>query len=261
MSETSTPNAAAAARALLAVRRGGPRLRALPAPLAPKTLAEAYAIQYALLRELNSSIAGWKASLFDAENGICAPLPANAVRDAPAYLVPARLPTQQNTRFGIEAEVAFRLGNDLPPLRAGARYDRETVSAALVSAHAVIEVVVSRYVDADVVTQLERVADNFMNELLIVGPSCTSWRSLALAQLPLELRIDGKPVFQARGGHPLNDPLRPVVWLANHLSEFGQGLRAGEIVTTGSWNGVHHVTLEQSVSAWFDGLGTSIVRF
>ena len=261
MSETSTPNAAGAARALVAVRRGAARLRALPAELAPKTLAEAYAIQYAMLRELNSSIAGWKASLFDAENGICAPLPANAVRDAPAYLVPARLPTLQNTRFGIEPEIAFRLGADLPPLGAGARYEREAVSAALVSAHAVIEVVVSRYMDFQSVTQLERVADSFMNELLIVGPACTSWRSLKLAELPLEVRVDGKTVYQARGGHPLNDPLLPVVWLANHLSQFGQGLRAGEIVTTGSWNDVRYVTLEQSVSAWFDGLGSSIVRF
>jgi 2-keto-4-pentenoate hydratase len=261
MIETSTPNAAAAARALLAVRRGAPRLRAQPAPLAPQTLAEAYAVQYALLRELNSSIAGWKASLFDAENGICAPLPANAVRDAPAYLVPAHMPTQNNSQFGIEAEVAFRLGSDLPPLGAGSRYDRESVSAALVSAHAVIEVLVSRFVDLEAVSQLERVADCFMNELLIVGPSVPDWRSLPLASLPLELRVDGKPVHQARGGHPLNDPLLPVVWLANHLSQFGQGLRAGEIVTTGSWNGVRHVSFGQSVSAWFDGLGTSIVSF
>ena len=261
MIETSTPNAAAAARALLAVRRGAPRLRALPAPLAPQTLADAYAVQYALLRELNSSIAGWKATLFDAENGICAPLPANAVRDAPAYLVPARMPTQNNSQFGIEPEVAFRLGSDLPPLRAGAHYDRDSVNAALVSAHAVFEVVVSRFLDPAAVSQLERVADSFMNELLIVGPSVPDWRSLPLATLPLEVRVDGKPMHQARGGHPLNDPLQPVVWLANHLSQFGQGLRAGEIVTTGSWNDVRQVTCGQSVTAWFDGLGSAIVSF
>ncbi len=261
MQETSTVNAAAAARLLLAVRRGGPRLRSLPAALAPRTLAEAYAIQYALLRELNTSIAGWKASLFDADNGICAPLPAAAVRDAPVYLVPGRMPTQGNTQFGIEAEIAFRLGNDLPPLGPGARYERDAVLDALASAHAVIEVVVSRYANNEAVSRLEQVADSFMNELLVVGPSCPAWRSLPLAKLPLEVRVDGKPVHQARGGHPLGDPLKPVVWLANHLSQFGQGLRAGEIVTTGSWNGVHTVGPEQSVTAWFDGLGSAIVRF
>ena len=40
-----------AARLLLAVRRGAPRLAALPAALAPQTLADAYAIQHALLAE------------------------------------------------------------------------------------------------------------------------------------------------------------------------------------------------------------------
>ena len=261
MQETSTPSAAEAARLLLAVRRGGPRLAALPAKLAPQTLAQAYAIQYALLRELNTSIAGWKASLFDAENGICAPLAASAVRDAPAYLVPKRMPTRNNSQFGIEPEIAFRLDKDLPPLAPGAQYERTAVLNALASAHAVIEIVVSRYLDNEAVSRLEQVADFFMNEMLIVGPSCPGWRSLQLAELPLEVRVDGKPVHQARGGHPLGDPLKPVVWLANHLSQFGQGLRAGEIVTTGSWNGVRTVTLEQSVTAWFDGLGSSIVRF
>ena len=261
MQETVAPSAAEAARLLLAVRRGGPRLAALPAALAPQTLAQAYAIQYALLRELNTSIAGWKASLFDAENGICAPLAASTVRDAPAYLSLERMPTRNNSQFGIEAEVAFRLGNDLPPLGTGVRYERDAVIDALASAHAVIEIVVSRYANNETVSRLEQVADSFMNEMLIVGPSCPDWRSLRLGELPLEVRVDGKPVHQARGGHPLGDPLKPVVWLANHLSQFGQGLRAGEIVTTGSWNGVRTVTLEQSVTAWFDGLGSAIVRF
>lgn len=261
MQETSTPNAAAAARLLLAVRRGGPRLGALPAELAPQTLAQAYAIQYALLRELNTSIAGWKATLFDAENGICAPLAATAVRDAPAYLVPERMPTRNNSQFGIEPEIAFRLGNDLPPLGPGAHYEREVVSDALASAHAVIEIVVSRYADNEAVSRLEQVADSFMNEMLIVGPSCPAWRSLPLAELPLEVRVDGRPVHQARGGHPLGDPLQPVVWLANHLSLFGQGLRAGEIVTTGSWNGARIVSPGQAVTAWFAGLGSAIVEF
>ena len=257
----NSPRAVEAAQLLLAVRRGGTRPAALPAALAPQSLADAYGIQHALLRELGTSIAGWKASLFDARNGICAPLGASLVLDAPAYLPPLRLPTQGNCRFGIEAEIAFRLGDDLPPLAADAAYDRATVSAALCSAHAVIEVVVSRYADPEAVTRLENVADMFMNELLVVGPSLPAWRELALAELPLAVRIDSRPVFQGRGGHPLGDPLLPVVWLANHLSQQGGGLRAGEIVTTGSCNGVHYIGPEQTASAWFDGLGSAMVTF
>ena len=256
------PSAATrAARLLLAVRRGAPRLPGLPGELAPQTLAAAYAIQHELLRELDTSIAGWKATLFNAHDGICAPLAASAVRDAPAYLAPSRLPTAENTRFGIEPEIAFRLGRDLPPLPPGTAYDRATVSAAVASAHAAIEVVVSRFADSNAVSQLENVADGFLNELLIVGPSCPAWRQLRLAELPLEVRVDGRRVYQGRGGHPLGDPLLPLVWLANHLGKFDRALRAGEIVTTGSCNGVRTVHLEQTASAYFSGLGSAIVRF
>jgi len=253
---------AAAAQLLVSVRRGTtPRLAAFPPALAPQTLADAYAIQHEVLRELGTSIAGWKATLFDATTGLCAPLAANSVLDAPAYLLPSRLPTRNNTQFGIEPEIAFRLGVDLAPLHDGAHYGREAVSAAIVSAHAVIEVMVSRFADFEAVTQLERIADGFMNELLIVGPSLPAWRALALADLPFEIRVDDKPVLQGRGGHPLGDPLLPVVWLANHLLEHGRLLRAGEIVTTGSCAGLRYVHAEQSVSAYFAGLGTAVVRF
>jgi 2-keto-4-pentenoate hydratase len=262
MSAAAPAPIAAAAQLLLAVRRGSaPRLAAFPPSLALHTLADAYAVQFEVLRELGTSIAGWKATLFDAASGVCAPLPAIALLDAPAYLLPSRLPTRNNTRFGIEAEIAFRLGEDLPALPGGARYEREAVSAAIVSAHAAIEVMVSRFVDFEAVTQLERSADQLMNELLILGPSLPAWRDLALADLALELRVDEKPVFQGRGGHPLRDPLLPVIWLANHLHEHGRCLRAGEIVTTGSCSGLRYVQAEQSVSAYFTGLGTAAVRF
>ena len=182
-----------AARLLLAVRRGAPRLAALPAALAPQTLAEAYAIQHALLDELGSDIAGWKASLSSVDEGICAPLAASTVLDAPAYAAMLRPRVIGFAPCATEAEVAFRLGHDLPPLAAGARYDRETVCAAVASAHAVIEVISSRYLDEATVPQFGRVADSYMNLLLVVGPSCPDWRKLQVETLPLEVRVDGIP--------------------------------------------------------------------
>lgn len=257
----ATANAVETARLLLAVRRGAPRLGSLPTALEPRTLAEAYAVQHALLRELDTDIAGWKASLSSAHEGICAPLPACAVLDAPAYPAALHPPLPGSGPWGIEAEVAFRLGYDLPPLAGGARYDREAVRAAVVSAHAVIEVIGSRYVDDDAVPHFARVADSYMNLLLVVGPSCPAWRELAIETLPLELRVDGLPVHQGRGGHPLGDPLLALVWIANHLGQFGRGLRGGELVTTGSCSGVRQVSAGQVASAWFDGLGTAVVSF
>jgi 2-keto-4-pentenoate hydratase len=261
MGERESSQATQAARLLLAVRRGAPRVAGLPAALAPQTLTAAYAIQLALLEEMASDIAGWKASVFEADEGACAPLPANAVVDAPAYAQVVRPPLLDPAPYGIEAEVAFRLGRDLPPLAQGARYDRAAVCAAVVSAHAVIEVIASRYADPQAVSKLELIADQLINSLLVVGPACPDWQSLPLSALPLEVRVEGHTVFQGRGGHPQGDPLIPLVWLANHLSIYGRGLRAGELVTTGSCCGVQRVGAEQTATAHFAGLGSAVVTF
>jgi 2-keto-4-pentenoate hydratase len=252
---------AQAAQLLVDVRRGAPRLPALPEALRPATLPEAYAIQREVLARLGTGIGGWKATLFDARNGICAPLAANALLASPARLSPAQAPTPGSLQFGIEPEIAFRIAHDLPPLSGGAQYSRDAVLAAVASAHAVIEIVVSRFLDSDAVSQLERVADNFMNEALVIGPPCTDWHELPLRELPIAVQVDGTIVYSGHGGHPLGDPLVPVVWIANHLAGLGTGLRAGEIVTTGSCNGMRKVAAGGAVRVEFAGLGAAEVRF
>jgi 2-keto-4-pentenoate hydratase len=249
-----------AAQLLVAVRRGAPRLAALPAALAPQTLSEAYAVQHEVLRRLSAKVGGWKVSLFDARNGICAPIAANTLLASPALLTTTGMPTCNTSRLGIESEVAFQMRCDLPP-RAGAAYGLDEVLAAVASAHPVVEIVVSRFVDADAVSQLERVADAFMNEALIIGPPCADWRALALAELPLQVAVDGVMAHSARGGHPLGDPLLPLVWLANHLAGLGAGLRRGDYVTTGSCDGIRYIQAGQRVRTQFTGLGTVEISF
>jgi hypothetical protein len=63
----------------------------LPAALAPQDLAGAYAIQLALLEQMESDIAGWKASLFEGDDGACARSRPTVV-DAPAYTQVLRPP-------------------------------------------------------------------------------------------------------------------------------------------------------------------------
>ena len=259
--------AAQAAQLLLAVRRGAPRLRALPAGIAPATLPEAYAIQQQTLRGLGAKAGGWKVTLVDARNGICAPIAANTLLSSPARFFSLSAPTADTSQFGIEPEIAFCMGADLPPRAArvsGAlaeAYSAAEVYAAVASAHAVIEIVVTRFVDADAVSQLERVADNLMNEALIIGPPCNDWQRLALHDLPLQVQVDGLSVHSGRGGHPLGNPLLPLVWIANHLAALGVGLKRGEYVTTGSCNDIRYATAGQQVRVWFAELGAAEIRF
>ena len=262
MPEAPENRVAQAAQLLLAVRRGAPRLSALPAGVAPTTLPDAYAIQQLVLRGLGAAVGAWKVTLFDARNGICAPIAANALLSSPARLASLSAPTANTSQFGIEPEIAFRMGADLPPRTPrvpGAlpdAYSAAEVYAAVASAHAVIEIVVTRFVDADAVSQLERVADNFMNEALITGPPCSDWQRLALHDLPLQVQVDGLTVHSGRGGHPLGNPLLPLVWIANHLATLGVGLKRGEYVTTGSCNGIRYATAGQQVRVSFAELDT-----
>ena len=266
MPEAPENRVAQAAQLLLAVRRGAPRLSALPAEVAPTTLPEAYAIQHQVLRGLGASVGAWKVTLFAARNGICAPIAANTLLSSPARLSSLSAPTANTPRYGIEPEIAFRMGADLPPCAArlpGAlefSYSADEVYAAVASAHAVIEIVVTRFVDADAVSQLERVADSLMNEALIVGPRCDDWQRLALHDLPLQVQVDEVTVHSGHGGHPLANPLLPLVWIANHLAALGVGLKRGEYVTTGSCNDIRYATGGQQVCVSFAELGTAEIR-
>ena len=126
-----------AAELLLAVRRGAPRLAALPTELVPQTLAEAYAIQHQLLGLLGSRVGGWKATLFDARNGICAPLAADALLSSPAQASSNLAATRNTSRFGVEPEIAFLMGADLPARVSTVPYSIEDAHFVIAARHGI----------------------------------------------------------------------------------------------------------------------------
>jgi 2-keto-4-pentenoate hydratase len=142
----------------------------------------------------------------------------------------------------------------------GGQYSRLAVLEAIGSAHSAIEICVSRLRDFEAAPWLHRLADSIMNEGLVIGGSVTRWANLDLKQLPLAVQVNGQVVHQGVGGHPLNDPLLPMVWMANHLSARGIGLNAGDVVTTGSCAGIHYATPGQKVRVEFSGLGTATLQ-
>jgi 2-keto-4-pentenoate hydratase len=256
-----TERIAQAAAALLEARRSGVRLASLPAPLVPQSEAEAYAMQRAQFSALGLEVGAWKSTMLDASTGTFAAIGTRSLLRSPAQLPAASAPSAGSSAFGIEPEIAFRMARTVSTLPAEPDKRRAAVIDAIGSAHAAIEIVVSRFVDSDAVTPLERLADHILNEALVVGAPCNDWRQLAIRQLPLQVAVDGISVYSGRGGHPLNDPLLPVVWLAGALIERGVGLEAGEIVTTGSCNGLRIVAAGQSVSVDFGPLGSAQVQF
>ncbi|MDO8278172.1 MAG: hypothetical protein Q7T63_08605 [Burkholderiaceae bacterium] len=220
-------------------------LPGLAAELSPSSADSAHAIQDATVAALGSGVGGWKANLV---NGAVtrAPLLAASVRASPA-----RLPVTGEAPHGVEAEIAFRFDRDLPAREAA--YSREEIIAA-VTAVVVIEVLDTRFMPQAKVTPLDKMADLMSNYALVVGSTPADWRAHDLSKLAVELLVDGEVLTHRVGSHPAVDPLLPAIGLVNVLRSAG-GVKAGQIITTGSCTGLHHAQAGQTVIARFESFG------
>jgi 2-keto-4-pentenoate hydratase len=215
----------------------------LPESCRPATLAEAYAIQDEVTRVLGP-IGGWKVGMGspDAEPS-CAPVYRDAILAAGALLDPTRY-----HGLALEVEFAFRLRRDLPPCAGGYTYDEV---AAAVDFMPLIEVIGSRYRDRTDLSAAEQLADANGNGALILGAPVADWRDLDFRTERVELAIDGKIVQSACGTHPAGDPVRLVLWQAEHAASRVGGLKAGDIVTTGSLQGATPIAAgSRAVGNW-----------
>jgi len=220
---------------LAAAWEGGSPLGPLPTHLVPPTAEGAYAAQAALVARLVprfGSIVGWKvgAPSHTAEPA-ASPLLADLVQPSPARFGGPRLRLR-----GIEAEVAFRFGLALPPR--AEPYGEAEVGAAIASIHPAIELVETRFESWEGPPGLAKLADIGSNGGFCFGAGSSEWRSRDLARPRVTLEIDGKRVAERVGGNTAGHPLRTLVWLANHTGRLGHGLKAGDIVTTGSHTGL-----------------------
>ncbi len=241
-----------AASLFVAARRGGRLLDALPASAKPNNAADAHAIQEATAAALGDAVGGWKVS---------APIDGQLVRgailrslmfDSPACVPAARVPM-----LGVEAEIAFRFDRDMKPAMRDYTYAEV---AAAVTAFPAIEVVATRFSDYQGAPLLDRAADFVSNGAFVLGPARPDWRGHDLAKLEAVLTIGGKEIVRKTGGHVAVDPLLPAVALVNDLRT-GAGVKAGQVMTTGTYTGLNFAQPGQTVVAAFTGFGAAEVQF
>lgn len=241
-----------AASALLDARRRGAQVP--PPGEAPASAADVYAIQDKVAAHF-SPVEGWKVGAkTPTDTPTCAPLLAGHVVDGPAEFRAGSM-----HMLGVEAEVAFRFGRDLPA--SATAPDAAAVLDAIASAHVVVEVVDTRWAIFKDLDPLWPLADNGMNKALVVGPAFDGWRDLDYDRQPVTLTVDGATLIDRTGGNSGGSPLRLLTWLAGHVVTARGGLRAGQIVTTGSWIGLRFVEPGAEVVARFPGLGETRVSF
>ncbi len=153
------------------------------------------------------------------------------------------------------------LKRDLP--QRDTPYSEADVRAAIGETRLVLELLGTRYADPAAVGWLEMMADCMQNQGLCVGPLVPGGLDAPLAAFPVTVRGQTRALSTHDGRHGDGHPLRPLVWLANFLAERGEGLRAGQIVTTGSYAGAIEVPLEETLTVTFGDLGaisTKLVR-
>ncbi len=245
-----------AAELLLQARRERAPLPDMPVDLRPRTIEQAYVLQD-LVAEALAPLGGWKVGAPSPEAApLCAPMPLWG-----GYLASgARLGGTYSRLRGVEAEIAFLLGEDLP-VRA-APYTREEVVRAIASAHPAIEILESAFTDPDAADRLSMIGDLQINGGFAYGPAAADWRAIDLAAETVEVVVDGALRCRAGMGNPAGpDLLRLVTWLANEGAARTGGLQRGAWITTGSWMGKAWASAGSSVLVTFAHFGAVAVSF
>jgi 2-keto-4-pentenoate hydratase len=237
---------------LLTARRTLTPIADLPANLQPADLDEVYFLQDQLAAAY-APIGGWKigAPTPDA-TPLFAPMPA-------AWIAPSNSLLTTGRYRGLEAEIAFLVGQDLPPRTTP--YTRDEVLAAIASCHPAIEVLESAFTDPTTVPRLASLADLQLHGGFIYGPAVPHWHSIHWSTEHVTLAVDGVLRVERTGSNTSGDLLRLLPWLANQGAARTGGLRAGQWITTGSWTGNTLATACSTIEVLFSTAGRVDLRF
>ncbi|AUH50019.1 2-oxopent-4-enoate hydratase [Chromobacterium sp. ATCC 53434] len=155
-----------------------------------------------------------------------------------------------------EGEIAFILKHEL----SGPGVMAADVLRATECVMPCIELVDSRIEDWKI-TIVDTVADNASSGAFVLGDQAISPSRMDLYTVGMTLERNGEIVATGAGAAALGHPANAVAWLANALGRHGQGLRAGELVLSGSLATMIAVSAGDNLLLRLGGIGTASVRF
>ncbi|HWD59775.1 MAG TPA: fumarylacetoacetate hydrolase family protein [Stellaceae bacterium] len=149
---------------------------------------------------------------------------------------------------GFENELCIVMGSDLAPGATPA-----DVAAAVARVHPAFEIIETR---GDLTRQLAlALADNAQQKAFVLGPPVERAALPALDKVTVGVRINGDQVATADGTAVLGHPYNSVVWLAAKLAQFGERLRAGDHIMSGSFTRQFPLSAGDRIEARFAGIG------
>src|SRR5258705_2056247 len=217
---------AEAAALLASARREGRPLNALPQAAQPSNFAEAAAIQDATVRLLSETVPAYKVSGTTPDAAMWAPILGSRYMRNPGRFAASMVPL-----LGIEAEIAYRLKDDITAADRAmtmAEFDRRTMIVPT------IEVVDTRFASYDDTPILQRAADFMSNGGLAYGEPSADAGKQDLNIPPLKLHAGGALIADTVGGHAAKDPRLPGVGFIQAPGR-PELLPQGTLITTGSY--------------------------
>jgi 2-keto-4-pentenoate hydratase len=221
------------ADALASARAEARTLDAAPWLNSVASVADGYAVQTLLAQRPGHEVRGWKVTALVAEQQrlFSSDRPVAGALLAPfVHAAPAKLSLKSYVTPLLECEVAFLLGADLP-----ARvqpYTRADIEAAVEAVVPAMEIADCRWPAK--APDLLKLADSMGNGAFIAGAPLRDWRKLDLTGLAVTLSLDGSVVDKGSSARILGNPLLAVIALANAQPLPADGLKCGQIVTTGT---------------------------
>ncbi len=253
------PDVREKARRIIELFRRRQPIEILPAELYPQDLDEAYAIRRAFQEieetEGRGTIAGYKIGLttpvMQKLCGVGEPC-YGAIFAREVHHHRAQLTSADYCRLGVETEIAFRLGDDLPRGSGPGQ-----IAAAVEGCMAAIELIEDLHYDYKRLDAAAMVAGNVWNAGVVLGTPVIGWRDQDLARARARLSINGQEIGSGNGGDVMGHPLNALAWLADKLGAAGTPLRRGMIVMTGSMVPIRYPAAGDRVVIEISGLGTA----
>jgi 2-keto-4-pentenoate hydratase len=258
-------NILAAAKTISFARLGRTPLQPLAPDSTPADEAEGYRVQTAVHDTLSPDLgplAGYKIGCTSAvmQKYLDIPHPCGGgVFAKGVHASGVMLNHRDYVRVGVECEIAVRLGRDLAA--SGKTLTADEVGQAVEAYIPAIEIVDDRYADWRTIGAPTLVADDFFAAGCVLGQPVVRAAAPDLLTVIGRASINGSEVAHGTGADVLGHPHNALAWLANHLAADGKGLRAGQIVLTGSLVQTIWLNTGDEVAMDLSGLGTVHATF
>jgi 2-oxo-3-hexenedioate decarboxylase len=158
--------------------------------------------------------------------------------DAPLYgVLTDKMQVQNGGKFSlngsihpkIEPEIAFFIKSELR-----GKISREEVLNATESVCAALEILDSRYEGFKYFSMEDVISDNSSSSHYILGPKFSDFRKIDLANLRMQMKVNGETKMEGNSREISDDPVISVIQLAELLALRGKSIPAGCFVLAGA---------------------------